>query len=88
MQFFRATRESLADLPGIVDFMNAIEAAGHFGIDLTLVEESLRLTPEERALQHQRALELAIQMQAAYRARTERGGNDRAQSTSADPVRR
>ena len=46
--------------------MNAIEAAEQAGIDLTLIEESLRLTPEERARQHQRALDMALQLEAAF----------------------
>jgi hypothetical protein len=68
--------------------MNSIEAAEHLGIDLTLIEESLRLTPEQRALQHQRALQMALQMQAAYQARVERDGDDGTESTAADAVRR
>jgi len=47
---------------------NAIEVAEHAGIDLSLAEESLRLTPEQRALQHQSALEMALQLETAYRA--------------------
>lgn len=67
---------------------SAIEAAARQGIDLTLIEESLRLTPQQRALQHQMALEMALQMQAACRVRMERSGDDRTQSSSADTVRR
>jgi hypothetical protein len=45
--------------------MNATEAAERAGIDLSLIEENLRLTPEQRALQHDSALELALLMEAA-----------------------
>ncbi len=72
--------------------MSDIETAEQLGIDLTLIEESLRLTPEQRALQHQRALEMALQMQAAYQAHADtgakRGGNDRTEPAVADAVRR
>lgn len=47
--------------------VNAIEAAESAGIDLSLIEESLRLTPEQRALQHQAALEMALQLETAYK---------------------
>ncbi len=68
--------------------MNAIEAAERAGIDLTLIDETLRLTPEQRALQHQRALEMALQLKAGFEADGNHHGSDRAQPTSADPVRR
>jgi hypothetical protein len=48
--------------------MNAIEAAEHAGFDMSLIEESLRRTPEQRALQHQAALEMALQLEAAYQS--------------------
>ena len=68
--------------------MNADEAARQLGIDLSLIAESLRLTPEQRAIQHQRALELALQLQTAYRAHLEKATDERAQQTTADVVRR
>lgn len=68
--------------------MNAVDAAREFGIDLSLIEESLRLSPEQRAVQHQQALELALQMQAAYLARDVEAGNDGTQQAAADAVRR
>jgi hypothetical protein len=68
--------------------MNADEAARQLGIDLSLIAESLRLTPEQRAIQHQRALELALQLQTAYRAHLEKAGDERTQQTTADVVRR
>jgi len=42
------------------------------GFDLTLVEESLRLSPEQRLLQHQAALELVLAMERAGRQSRER----------------
>lgn len=68
--------------------MNAIDAAIDFGLDMTLVEESLKLTPEQRAIQHQRALEMALQLQVAYGAREIESRNGRTQSIAADAVRR
>jgi hypothetical protein len=68
--------------------MNAIDAAKQAGIDLTLIEESLRLTPEQRAIAHQRALEMALQMEAAFQRRIAMDGHDRTESTAADAVRR
>jgi hypothetical protein len=49
--------------------MSAIDAAKDFGIDLSLIDESLALTPEQRAVQHQNALDMARQMKAAFDAR-------------------
>jgi hypothetical protein len=61
--------------------MSAVEKANRLGIDLSLVEESLRRTPEQRALEHQRALEMVLQLEAAWRART----NDDARTESITP---
>jgi hypothetical protein len=44
--------------------MNPIEAAERAGIDLSLIDESLRLTPEQRALQHDAALALVLQLES------------------------
>ena len=49
--------------------MSATDEAARAGIDLSLIDEALRLTPEQRAIQHQAALEMALQLEAAYRAR-------------------
>ena len=68
--------------------MHAVQTAEQVGIDLTLIEESLRFTPEERALQHQRALEMALQLEAAFLARAESGGDGGIESTPANTVRR
>lgn len=58
--------------------MTAIQEAEQAGFDLSLVDESLRCSPEQRALQHQMALELALELE-------KRGQQlrDRTQSTSA-----
>jgi hypothetical protein len=43
------------------DLSHAIEDAERAGFDLTLVDESLRLTHEERARQHDQALALVLE---------------------------
>lgn len=68
--------------------MNAIQAAEHAGIDLSLIEESLRLTPEGRAVQHQAALDMALQLEAAYHASIGKRHDDGTQSTAATTLRR
>jgi len=65
--------------------MSAIDEATRAGIDLSLIEENLRLTPEQRAIRHQAALNMALQLKAAFDAS---GRDDRNQSTSADALRR
>ncbi len=47
--------------------MTAVEEAQLAGFDLSLVEESLRCSYEQRALQHQSALELALELEALGR---------------------
>jgi hypothetical protein len=66
--------------------VSAIEAAERLGIDLSLIEESLRLTPEQRAVEHQRALEMALQLEAAWQSRTD--DDARTEPAPADTVRR
>jgi hypothetical protein len=68
--------------------MNAIQAAEQAGIDLSLIEESLRLTPEQRALQHQSSLEMALQLEEAYNASRGERRDDGTQSTAAKTLRR
>jgi hypothetical protein len=46
---------------------SAIEAAREFGIDLTLIIERLRLTPEERVRELQRAMNALAQIRGAAR---------------------
>ena len=58
---------------------SAIDEAERAGFDLSLVEESLSLTHDQRALQHQEALNLALELEAAGRKLRER-------PESADPA--
>ena len=51
---------------------SAAALAEAFGIDLSLGRENLRLTPTQRALQHQEALNLALAMEVAGRKLRER----------------
>jgi hypothetical protein len=52
--------------------MNAAQQARQDGIDLSLCEESLRLTAEQRLLQHQAALALVLAAEKAGREWRER----------------
>ena len=45
--------------------MTPAQQAQEAGIDLSLLEESLRLTPEQRLLRHQAALELVLAVEKA-----------------------
>ena len=47
--------------------LSPIETAEQAGLDLSLVDENLRLSPEQRVLQHEAALNLVLQMEAAGR---------------------
>ena len=47
------------------DGMTAVERAEAYGIDLSLITENLRLTPEERVDQNQAALEFAKSLRTA-----------------------
>ena len=49
-----------------------IEAAERAGIDLGLIDDNLRLSHEQRALQHQAALDLALEVERAGRKLRER----------------
>ncbi len=51
---------------------NSIEAAARAGFDLSLIEESLALTPEQRAYRHDQALALVMELD---RIREERNAN-------------
>ena len=46
----------------------AIEAAAQAGIDISLIDASLRLSYEERALRHQSALHLMLEFERAGKA--------------------
>jgi hypothetical protein len=63
--------------------MNAIDEARLAGFDLTLVDESLRCSYEQRVRQHQAALALALEMEKIGQQLRER-----TQSTAAAPLRR
>jgi hypothetical protein len=63
--------------------VNPIEEAEQAGFDLSLIEESLSYTYEQRALHHQAALNLAIEMEKAGQQLRER-----AQSTTSASLRR
>jgi len=43
----------------------AWRAAAKYGFDMSLVEDALRMTPEQRLEQHQRALDLVLEVKAA-----------------------
>ncbi|MFA6960597.1 MAG: hypothetical protein WC205_07605 [Opitutaceae bacterium] len=60
------------------DVAHAIEDAERAGFDLALIDESLRLTHEERARQHDQALALVLEFD---RIRSER--NAKLESSSA-----
>jgi hypothetical protein len=52
--------------------MDAQRTAELAGFDLSLIDESLRISPEQRVLQHQQALDLALQLEMAGKAIRER----------------
>ena len=52
--------------------MTPLQQAEDAGFDLSLVDESLRLSPEQRLLQHQRALELVLAVEQSGRDMHER----------------
>lgn len=52
--------------------MNASQQAEFAGFDLSLMEENLQCSPERRALQHQEALSLALELERAGRELRER----------------
>ncbi len=44
---------------------SAWQLAEQYGIDMSLIEANLKLTPYERMLQHDRSLNLALQLRQA-----------------------
>jgi len=44
---------------------DALDRAERAGVDLSLLRDNLRLTPDERIARHQQALELVLQLRAA-----------------------
>jgi hypothetical protein len=63
--------------------LNPIEEAERAGFDLSLVDESLSYSYEQRALHHQAALNLALEMENAGRRI-----RDRNQPTTSASLRR
>jgi hypothetical protein len=61
----------------------AVEDAEKAGFDLSLMDASLSYSYEKRAIQHQEALNLALELE-----RVGRQLRDEPQSTSAAPLRR
>ena len=56
----------LAEFWSTDDGRSAAERAEAFGIDLSLIEDNLRLTPQERLYRHDLALTQAETLVAAY----------------------
>ena len=54
------------------DFPSAIDIAAQAGIDLALTDDNLRLSYEQRARQHQAALNLALTIERAGQQLRER----------------
>ncbi len=62
------------------DHPNAAEIAVRAGIDLALTEDNLRLSFEQRALHHQAALDLALEIERAGQRLRERSTSSPAAS--------
>ena len=62
----------MAAFPG-----DAIESAVHAGVDISLIDDSLSRSYEERAVLHQEALNLALEM--------ERAGNELRERRASSP---
>jgi hypothetical protein len=63
--------------------MTVLEDAERAGFDLSLIKEGLRRSYDERAAEHQAALELALELEMIGRNQRES-----AQPTTADTLRR
>lgn len=46
----------------------AWRAAAEYGFDMSLIEESLKLTPEQRLAEHQQVLDFMLELQASTQA--------------------
>jgi hypothetical protein len=68
---------------GMTEPLNAIAEAERAGFDLSLIEESLCHSYEQRAVHHQRALDLALELEKAGQQLRERS-----QSTATASLRR
>lgn len=62
--------------------MNAVQQAEQAGFDMSLIDESMRCSYEQRALQHQEALNLALELE-----RIGQQLRDRTQSSAATSQR-
>ena len=67
----------------MADRSNAIENAEDAGVDLSLIDESLSYSYEQRAIHHQRALDMALEFE-----RVGRELRERSQQSTAAIVRR
>lgn len=56
----------------MADPSTALEIADRAGIDLGLIDDNLRLTFEQRAMQHQAALDFALEVERAGQRLRER----------------
>jgi hypothetical protein len=65
------------------NLLNAIEEAERAGVDLSLIDESLGYSYEQRAVHHQEALNLALELEKVGRELRERD-----QSPASAPLRR
>jgi hypothetical protein len=63
--------------------LSAVDEAGRAGVDVSLIEESLSYSYEQRAVHHQEALNLALELERAGRELRERN-----QPTVSTPLRR
>lgn len=61
-----------AMLPPMTASPPAVKEAESAGLDMSLSDESLRLSYDQRALQHQEALNLALELERAGRKLRER----------------
>jgi len=52
--------------------MDVLKEAELAGFDLSLIDENLRLSPEQRVIQHQAALEFALELERAGKELRER----------------
>jgi len=66
--------------------INSLETATKAGLDVSLIEENLRLTPDKRLLQHQLALDMLEQLQSAYHAKPKHPDNDQSQQPPPETV--
>jgi hypothetical protein len=65
VKIFFATWKAAEYRSGMSPDQNAIEEAEKAGFDLSLVDLSLAVSPEERVLQHAAALQFALELSAA-----------------------